>query len=133
MATTYDTIWTTFLNKCKLQDIDLPQEQDKIYDSIHGAILSFNNRLPESIITYFDVSEMVDHDLSDNDLLVLAHYIRLDILSNQLTYFTTVWQPFEGDIGLKNYTSQLVTLRTIVENEENTIERLIANSTEDYL
>lgn len=133
MATTYDTIWTTFESKCKLSDIDLPQEQDKIYDIIHGAILSFNNRLSESIIQYDDTSETVDRDLSGDHLLILAHYIRLDILTNQLIYFSSVWQPFEKDIGFKNYASQLSTFRNIVDNEKNIIETLIINIEEDYL
>jgi hypothetical protein len=131
-VTTYDQIWTTFLNNCKVSDIDLPQTNEKIYETIHNAILHFNNRLRENV-KYDDASEVLDRDLSDDHLLILAHYIRLIFLKNQKTYFESVWQPFQGDIGLRNFSTQLKSLENSVQEQEKLIERLILNTEEDYL
>lgn len=130
--TSYDTIWNTFLNNTKVDDLDLPQTPIKIYDAIHNGILHFNNRLRENL-DYDDDLEQVDRDLSGDNLLILAHYIRYVFLLNQQTYFQNVWQPFTKDIGMKNFTAQLKSLENSVEREQETIEKLIMNMQDDFL
>jgi hypothetical protein len=130
--TTYDTVWTTFLNKCKMSDLDLPQLPGKIHDTIQGAILSFNNRLRDNLAGD-NTAETLNRELVGDELLILAHYIRISILENQLIYFTNTWQPFQKDIGLKNFSAQLKTLESLVEREENLIDSIILNAQEDYL
>lgn len=130
--TTYDQIWTTFLNNCKVSDIDLPQTDEKIYEMISNAVLHFNNRLRDNV-KCDNVTETLDRELSDDHLLILAHYIRLIFLKNQKTYFESVWQPFQGDIGLRNFSTQLKSLENSVQDQEKLIERLIINTEEDYL
>lgn len=130
--TTYDELWIIFMNKVKLSDIDVPSTPDKIYDAIHGAVLSFNNRLRDSL-DYDDTLETLSRTLNNDDLLILAHFIRIDILSNQLIYFTNVWQPFARDISIRNFSAQLKSLESLVEREEKLIEKMILNTQEDYI
>lgn len=131
--TSYDEIWTTFLNNCKVSDIDLPQTDEKIYEVIKNGVLHFNNRLREYRIVCNDESETVDRKLSDDHLLILAHYIRLVFLINQRTYFENLWQPFASDIGLKNFSAQLRSLESSIKDQEDRIDELIFNTMEDFL
>jgi len=132
MNTTYDEIWLTFLNNCKVTDIDLPQTNEKRYDAIKNAVLHFNNRLRDNLACD-NSTETVSRKLNEDHLLILAHYIRLILLINQRTYFENLWQPFQHDVGLKNFQSQLNSLKDSVTQERNTIESLIFNSMEDFL
>lgn len=132
MTTSYDTIYTTFLNNCKVSDIDLPQTTDKIYEAIHNAIRHFNNRLRDEL-QWDDAIETVSRELSNDDLLVLSHYIRLIFLKNQKTYFENLWQPFQKDVGLKNFSTQLRSLESSIIDQEKFIDQLIMNSMEDFL
>lgn len=132
MNTSYDQIWTFFLNNCKVSDIDLPQTDQGIYDAIHNAILYFNNRLRDEL-QWDDLTETVSRELSGDDLLILVNYLRLIFLINQRTYFESTWIPFQKDIGIKNFGTQLNSLRNSVEEQEKTIDKLIMNTEEDFL
>lgn len=132
MTTSYDQIWSTFLNNCKVSDIDLPQFPEQIYESIRNATMHMNNRLRTNLIGD-DELEVLNEQLSDDYLLILAHYIRLFFLINQKTYFESLWQPFQKDVGLKNFSSQLKSLEYSVDDEERTIDRLIMNMEDDFL
>lgn len=130
--TTYDELWSTFLSKCKMSNLDLPQTDGEIHRTIQNSILSYNNKL-QTDLSGDNVSETLNKELDGDELLILAHYIRLSILENQLIYFTNTWQPFAKDVSLKNFKSQLKSLEKLVENEEEKIKLLIMNTEEDYL
>lgn len=132
MNTSYDTVWQTFLNNCKVSDFDLPQTPELIYEYIKNAVMHFNNKF-RTVITCDDTLEQLSEELSNDYLLILAHYIRLIFLKNQKTYFENLWQPFSKDVGLKNFTTQLTSLKSSVKEEQDTIDSLIANMEEDYL
>lgn len=130
--TTYDDIYTEFITKCQTDTINLPSTTDKIYDTIHSAIRHFNSRLRDTL-SWDDLSESVDRDLSNDELILLAHFLRLSFLENQLISFSTIWQPFQSDIGLRNYQSQVKSLESLVTMEKDLIESLIDKTQEDYL
>ncbi|WP_080845561.1 hypothetical protein [Cytobacillus gottheilii] len=130
--TSYDAIWQTFLNNCKVSDIDLPQEPEKIYEQIRNAAMYFNNRLRKGIVCD-DATETLNQELSDDDLLILANYIRLIFLINQRTYFESLWQPFSSDVGLRNFSTQLRSLNTSIYEQERMIDTLIMYTEEDFL
>lgn len=130
--TTYDEIYSEFLTNTETENINLPSSTEKIYKYINGAVRLFNNRL-QTDIKCDDNAETLNKDLDDNELLILAHFLRLMFLKNQLTYFTTLYSPFEKDIGVRNFQSQSKALESIVENEKNTIDELIFNTLEEYL
>lgn len=132
MATTYDQIWQTFLNNCKASDLDIPSTPEKIYEAIRNAVMHTNNRL-RTEIEADDITEQVNVELDNDELLILAHYIRYFFLLNQKTYFEQLWQPFASDISLKNFSAQLKSLDGAVDKEQHTIDMLIRNMSEDYL
>lgn len=132
MSTTYNTIWSMFLQNCQVDDLDLPQTDDGKYDMIKNGVLHFNNRLQDNLQTD-NLTETVDRDLSDNHLLILAHFLRLALLINKTTLFSLTWQPFMKDIGLKNFSYQLKTLEFLVEKQEEKIDSIILSQQEDFM
>ena len=130
--TSYDTVWSMFLQNCKTDDIELPQTNQGKYDMIRNSILYFNNRMEDSLKTD-DLTETVNRELSDDHLLILANFLRLAFLKNQLTYFITVYQPFQKEKKKKNFSYQLSALKTIVEDEVNTIDAIILHQSEDFI
>lgn len=130
--TTFDQIWTTFLNNCKVSDIELPSTNEKIYEYIKNAVMYFNNRMRSKLQCDINIEEL-NEELDEDQLLILANYIRLVFLVNQKTYYINLWQPFSSDISLKNYNKQLSSLETEVERQEKAIDRLIANAEVDFL
>ncbi|PKR82853.1 hypothetical protein [Heyndrickxia camelliae] len=132
MSTTYDRIYQTFLNNCKVSDIDLPSTDEGKYEMIKNAVLLFNNRL-RTEIKCDDLTESVSEELNEDYLLIIAHYIRYSFLLNERTFFESLWQPFEKDVGLKNFSSQLTSLKNSVSEQERLIDRLIMNTEVDFL
>lgn len=130
--TSYDEIWESFLNNCKVSDIDLPSTTEKIYEEIKNAVMYFNNRMRTSIQCDND-TETLSEKLSNDHLLILANFIRLTFLTNQRTYFESLWQPFSSDVGLKNFGTQLNSLKASVQEQEKKIDSLIINTMEDFL
>lgn len=130
--TSYDQVWQTFLNNCKVSDIDLPQTPEKIYEHIKNAVMHFNNKLRTSVVCD-DIMEELNQELSEDHLLILAHYVRYLFLINQKTYFESLWQPFSSDVGLKNFGTQLRSLDTSIKEEKDNIDTLINNMEEDFL
>ena len=130
--TTFDQVWQTFLNNCKVSDIELPKTNEKIYEYIKNAVMHFNNRM-RTELTCDTTTELISEELDSDQLLVLAHYIRLIFLMNQRTYYVNLWQPFSGDISLKSYKDQLKALEVDVANQETIIDRMIMNSEVDFL
>lgn len=127
MNTSYDDIYTEFITNTKTDDINLPNSQEKTYDSIHSAIRHYNNRLRDNL-NFDDDNENVDRSLNNDELLLIAHYLRISFLKNQKSEFVTTWSPFEKDIGIKNYQSQVKALQETINEEESTIEKIIFNS-----
>lgn len=130
--TTYDMVWKTFLNNCKVSDIDLPKTTEKIYEEIKNGVILFNNRMRTHILCHDD-TETLSENLSEDDLIILANFIRLVFLINQETYFQSIFQPFASDIGLKNFGTQLKTLETSIAKQKSFIDYLIINTMEDFL
>lgn len=130
--TSYDEVWETFLNNYKVPKEDMPQSDEEIYRHIRNAVMRFNNRMYTNI-TCNDETETLSEELDDNQLLVLAHFIRLIFLINQRTFYEALWQPFSADVGLRNFKDQLNSLKDSIKEQESLIDRLIANMEEDYL
>lgn len=132
MSTSYDKIWKTFLDNCKTPDINIPQTDEQIYAKINNGILLFNNRMRTNI-KCDDLTESVDTELNDDQLLILANFIKLVFYKNEKTYYETLLNPFQKDIGLRNFSTQINSLNNSVTEQERYIERLIINQAEDFL
>ena len=129
---TYDQVWTEFLLNYKVDDADLPNSPARIKDHINSAIRMMNNRLRITIVGD-DTNELLVGMVNDDELLLLAHYIRLAFLINEKTYYEKLWQPFSTDIGLKDFGTQLRSLDSSVKQQKEFIEQVILNMTEDFL
>lgn len=132
---TYNEIWESFLLNTKTSDINLPSDEQVIYKTIRNAGLLMANRVRFSI-QFDDENEIATLDRHDDKrdyLLLLTHHIRYVFLKNELTFFNTTWQPFQKDIGVRNFSTQLRTLTQSVEEQEQTIRNIIKNMTEDHL
>lgn len=132
MSTSYDKIWKSFLDNCKTPDINIPQTDEQIYAKINNGILLFNNRMRTNI-KCDDLTESVDAELNDDQLLILANFIKLVFYKNEKTYYETLLNPFQKDIGLRNFSTQINSLNNSVTEQERYIERLIINQAEDFL
>lgn len=130
--TTYDDVWLSFLNKCKIDDLDLPNSDTAIHETIQDAIRSFNIRLDENLIGNND-TELLDRELDGNELLLLSHCIRLIILENQLIYFSATFSPFTKEIGARNLGNQMNRLENLLKREDSKIDSIILKMTDDFL
>lgn len=132
MNTSYNEIYQAFLNNCKVSDIDLPSTDEGKYEQIKNALMYFNNRMGTSFVAN-DETETVNGELSESHLLILANYIRWVFLINQKTYFESLWQPFSSDVGIKNFGTQIKSLESSIEKQEDIIDSLIFNTMDDFL
>ena len=136
-AMNYDQLWTEFITNTKTDDINLPQTDEKRYDAIHSAIRHFNNRMDTDYVWDDDTESISDSTvvdtLVDDHLILLAHFLRLAFLRNQLTDFVSVWNPFAKEVGIKNLGDQVNRLEVLVDKEEHEIDKIILNSTDEYM
>ncbi|NOL36848.1 hypothetical protein [Bacillus safensis] len=133
MNTTYDQIWQCFLDNCKTSDINLPSDDEGIYSQIKNASLLFNNRFRDNRITCDNDTETVDRLLNEDDLLILGNYIRLVFLKNELTAYSSTWQPFSKDIGTTHFSAQIKALESQVNEQQRTIDKIIFNTEVDFV
>lgn len=129
---TYDQVWTQFLLNYKADNEDLPSDGERIKEFINNAIMLMNNRLRITMVGD-DVNELIVGMVSDDELILLAHYIRLVFLINEKTYYEKLWQPFATDVGLKDFGTQLRSLDSSVKQQKEFIDHVIFNMTEDFL
>lgn len=129
---TYDQVWTQFLLNYKADNEDLPSDGIRIKEFINNAIMLMNNRLRITMVGD-DVNELIVGMVNDDELILLAHYIRLVFLINEKTYYEKLWQPFATDVGLKDFSTQLRSLDSSVKQQKEFIDHVIFNMTEDFL
>lgn len=127
MNTSYDEIWELFLTNVWVEGTDLPETKDGIYLAIGNAVKLYNNKLRDNLICSNTLEE-VNRKLNDDELLIIAHYIRLTLLKNQLTFKNSIFDTFTKEIGYKNIGVQLRSLREEIDSEEKTINGLIFNA-----
>ncbi|MCA1021642.1 hypothetical protein [Halobacillus litoralis] len=130
--TSYDTVWTHFTNKCKIDDLEIPNSDAAIYDTIQNALLKFNIHLDENV-SGDNSTELLSRDLDGNELLLIIHCIRLIILENQVIYFSSTYAPFTKELGVRNLGTQMNRLETLVENEKKEIQDILMKMMDDFL
>lgn len=132
MALTYDEVWVTFLDNYKGDDIDIPQEEELIYRHIKNAVILFNNKL-RTMAKCDDLTETISEVETEDDKIIIANYIRLTILKHTRDFYEKLLQGFEGDVGFKNFSAQLVSTRESIKEQELKISELIFNTRETFL
>lgn len=128
---TYDDMYKCFMVNCKVDGSTLPTEQEKIYDMIENAVMYYNNKRKTEIGWSRD-TETIDTFLDNNELLIMAHCIKLIYLENELNYFVSVWDTFQVEVGRKGYNYQVKAKERLIEKQEEKIDELIINTMDDW-
>lgn len=129
---TYDDIWSTFLDNYKVSKEDVSSTDEAIYNDIRNGVRLYNNRM-RTKFECDDLSETVIGATTDDECILIAHYIRLVYLINSKTLYETLYQPISPDVGIKNYNTQMRALESSIERQESFIESVIFNMQEDFL
>ena len=124
--TSYDDIYQVFITNCNTVALMMPKTIEQQYDAIRNAVMLYNNRMEDNL-RLNDELEVVDRLLTNDELLIIAHYIRLTVLKNTRTYKNSIFTTFTQEIGVRNINSQLNSLRDEIEEENKTIDMLIFN------
>ncbi|MCD3217958.1 hypothetical protein G8S55_12120 [Clostridium botulinum C] len=131
--TSYDEIFTCFLDNCGIDTDNLPKSNEGKYKLIHNAIIHYNTVIDESYtnLNYDDEKERVNILLDNNQLLLLAYCLRYSYLENELIEFEELWQPFQKEVGQKFYREQLQGRESTLARTQNKINELL-NNMEDF-
>lgn len=127
----FDCVWETFLENYRVEDVDLPHP-DQIPSVIQNALRFLNNRMRTKAICNF-ASETVEGLSGEDDLILLAHYIKLVQLINSKVFYEKLYNPFSADVGVRNFKTQLDSLNNSVKEQEKLIDEIIFNAMEDFL
>ncbi len=128
--TTYDELYSLFVTNGNIEKLMMPKGVGQQYDAIKNAVMLFNNRLRDDVVCD-DTSETVDRELTDDEKLIIAHYIKLTLLRNTRTFKNSMFTTFTQEIGVKNINVQLSSLKNDIESQEKLIDMLIFNMQED--
>ena len=129
---TYNDVWSTFLDNYKVDTKDISQTEEAVYNDIKNAVILYNNRMRTNLICD-NASETIANAKTDDERLLIAHYIRLVYLKNSKTLYETLYQPISPDVGIRNYRTQMSSLQTSIKDQESMIESFIFNMQEDFL
>lgn len=109
--TTYDEIFTCFIENCGVDVENLPESDEGKYNMIQNSALHYNVIIDSGDetgeITCSDESETIDKKLDGTRLLILAYCLRYNVLDNQLVGFEELWHPHQKEYGTKNYREQI--------------------------
>lgn len=128
---TYDDVWDSFLINYKTEVINIPTEKDTIHNLILNSVRRMNNKMNIKVTLNYEL-ETVDGLIDDNYLLILAAYIKLLILENEKIYYTTLYQPTNSDIGIRNYNATVSSMSEEIKRQEILIQELIFNMGGDF-
>lgn len=128
----YDKIWSTFLNNYKTEDWDVPQEDDERYKYIGNAVIMYNNKFRTKYVADNNLECVVGLS-TDDDLLILAMYIKSTFLENTRIYYERLLQGYDGDVGFKNFSSILVSIRESIRVHNLLLKEFIFNTRESFL
>lgn len=123
----YDDIYQCFIDNCGVDTSRLPSTDQGKYNMIVNAARHYNSRISDEDIVgkiiCDNIAETINADLDDTRMLILAFCIKYVYLENQLVGFEELWSPFQKEVGVKDYRSQ-------VQGRENTLERVEQKITE---
>lgn len=125
---TYDELYTLFISTCSMEGLMLPKNDEQRYDVINSAVMRYNNRLRTNLKCDDEkeqITSEVEGEVSDDAQLIIAHFMRLILLNNALSYKNTIFTTFTKEIGVRNINSQTRSLQAMIENEEKEIDFLV--------
>lgn len=118
--TSYDQIYQCFIDNCGVDTGKLPQTDEGKYNMIINAVKHYNSQISEydaiGKLVCDNSTEIINVELDDTRLLILAYCLKYVYLENQLVGFEELWSPFQKEVGIKDYRSQ-------IQGRENTLVR----------
>lgn len=129
--TSYDTIYSLFMDISKTDDFNLPQTDDGRYALINAGRLIFNNKLFSNLQQY-DIMEEFNKELNGNQMLLLANCMKLVCFNNLWGDFVSTYSMFQKEIGFKDYSSQLRGRESYAVRQEQVVNALVFSLMEDY-
>lgn len=131
MFTSYDDVYKFFTEITRVDKIDLPISIEGQYDLINSGRMEFNMRREDSLVCH-EESETLDRKLTDLELMLFGNCMKLVILKNMLSDFTSTYSMFQKEVGVKDYKSQLDARTWIVDRQESIIKDILFKMQEDF-
>lgn len=129
---TFDDLWRSFLSVYKTEDSNLPTTPDTIYALIENAVRYYNNKMPIQLTVDIPTEKITGSDDVDNTLIILAAILKLQMLENEHVYYTTLYQPFNSDNGIRNYQTNVLARQRSISAQELKVNELIFNLGGDW-
>lgn len=126
--TSYDDIWSCFLDNSGKDLETLPNNDDEIHKIIHNAIRRYNAMMDsENKLNFDDSTESIDKSLDDNKLLLLSLYVKLIVYTNDKEYFEQVYQYDIYEVKSKFYKQQDDARQATIDNIKKEIKQYRTN------
>lgn len=128
--TTYDEIWSCFIDICNIDRELLPQTDEGKYILINSSARNYNTFIDKSEIKIKcdNLTEQINISLDDNRILILAYCMRYTFQENALQDFISIWGGFVGsDVGVKDYRAQVTSRESTMDRSKSEILRLLGN------
>jgi len=129
----YDTLWSYMLTNLGKNIANIPNDEKEMKMIINNAVDSYNieSNDTESNLVCDDNAEIIELQTDDNKCFnikkkILALFIKLNILQNDLEYFQEVYQYDLKEVKSKFYKNQVEARETTLTKVNNQIEQLFA-------
>lgn len=128
---TYDIIYEKFCSLSGYNVSELPQTDELRYRLINNGVALYNSKarkycdILQGGVICDDSTELVNIELEELDLQVLAYFMAFITASNKYTDFTALWDTMANETGLKDYKSQCSVKEGTVKFFKSQIENLI--------
>lgn len=129
--TTYDEVYSLFMDISRTDSFNLPQTDDERYALINAGRLTYNNKTFGKVMQD-DMLEEFSEELDGNQQLLLANCMKLVCFDNLLADFISTYSLFQKEIGFKDYASQLKGREAYVARQERIIKELLFSMMESY-
>ena len=129
--TTYDEVYSLFMDISRTDSFNLPQTDDERYALINAGRLTYNNKTFGKVMQD-DILEEFSEELDGNQQLLLANCMKLVCFDNLLADFISTYSLFQKEIGFKDYASQLKGREAYVARQERIIKELLFSMMESY-
>ena len=117
MATSYDELWTTFVDSSGIDVATLPQSDRYIYALINKAVDLYNEKIDEEFYDTLETnntSEEITPALDRRKLRILAMCLHVEVLKMQLEDFNIEWRYNQGEVNEKFFKDQVSARQTAI-------------------
>lgn len=119
MATSYDELWTTFVDSSGIDVATLPQSDRYIYALINKAVDTYNTKIDEEFYDALETnntSEEITPALDRRKLRILEMCLHVEVLKMQLEDFNIEWRYNQGEVNEKFFKDQVSARQTAIDN-----------------